>query len=179
MTGPIRSAPASTLEAQGKGAGYCGDGAGEQTLCLMARIVPPIGDGQGAGSIRVLLEPSQKGLNKVGLPHSLGPSQELESKTQGAGGAGGAWDGAVVSAARRNWGGPTITTPWQGASQLPQAGRCQGAGTEWEMRERNLRNAEAGWLCGEAGRRAGGFRHTWAQPPRSVLCLPAGRGVCV
>ena len=51
-----------TSEAQGKGAGYQ-DGAGEQTLCLVARIVPYWGMGKelGAVSIRVPLSQPKRG----------------------------------------------------------------------------------------------------------------------
>ena len=79
----------------------------------------------------------------------------------------------------RNWGAPTILPLGQ---ELPSflSREVPRGRNQVKMRERNLRNAEeAGWLCREAWAEGRGCLPHVGSAPRSVLCLPAGEGVCL
>lgn len=110
-----------------------------------------LGDGQGAGSREHpgTLESAQEGLNKVGCPTLWRHPWSWKAKHKELVG-GAAWDGAVVSAAREELGGPHYPTPWPGASQLPQQGGAKGQKPSEDEREES-EECRGGWVALQGG----------------------------
>ena len=139
-----------------------------------------LGDGQGAGSREHpgTLESAQEGLNKVGCPTLWRDPWSWKAKHKEPVGGGHRMEQWSPQPGR-NWGAPTIPPLGQ---ELPSflSREVPRGRNRVKMRERNLRNAEeAGWLCREAWAEGRGCLPHVGSAPQSVLCLPAGEGVCV
>ena len=108
------------------------------------------GDGQGAGSREHpgALESAQEGLNKAGCPTLWHHPWSWKAKHKELVGGRGMEQWSPQHG--RNWGAPTITTPWPGASQLPQQGGAKGQEPSEDEREES-EECQGGWVALQGG----------------------------